>query len=268
MPDTTNQSDAILNAASQSLSTQRDGGTHRPADSIGKGSAQAKAKIWLQRAKYFAAAVLAIFIAGGVAGVILNGIGFVGVMMLALAIMAAAFVFSRYPSVKTPKRAELKQGNPQQMVARAELWLEAQRPALPPPAAKLVDTLGVQLDALGLQLDDLDPAHPAMAEVRELVGEYIPETIENYRKVPEHMRREDHAGGTADDRLVTSLNRISGEVDRVTRRIAEGALDDLAVKSRYLEYRYGGDEMLEDKSADIPAREPSGTAPIAPSKAK
>jgi hypothetical protein len=40
--------------------------------------------------------------------------------------------------------------------------------------------------------------------------------------------------------------KLSGEVDRVTRRLAEGALDDLAIKSRYLEYRYGGAAALED----------------------
>lgn len=106
----------------------------------------------------------------------------------------------------------------------------------------------MQLDALGLQLETVDANHPASREVRELVGEYIPETIENYRKVPEHMRGEAHAGKTADQRLTDSLTKISGEVDRVTRRLAEGALDDLAIKDRYLEYRYGGDELLEDLS--------------------
>lgn len=159
-------------------------------------------------------------------------------------------MFSNYPKIKTPKRADLKQGNPQQIVAQTELWLEAQRPALPSAAAKIVDQLGVQLDALGLQLDTIDAAHPAMNEVRELVGEYIPETIENYRKIPEHLRKEDHAGGTADDRLTTSLSKLSSEVERVTRRLAEGALDDLAVKSRYLDYRYGGDDLIAGLTDD------------------
>lgn len=246
MNDTTKQSDQILGAASQSLATQRAGGTHRPGESIGQGSAGAKRKNWLNRAKYFAGAVLTIFISASVAGLVLDGIGFTGVMMVALAVMAAAFVFGNYPKVKVPKRSELKQGDPQQMVARTELWLEAQRPALPPPAAKIVDQLGVQLDSLGLQLETVDANHPSVREVRELVGEYIPETIDNYRKVPEHLRKEAHAGKTADERLTHSLGKLSGEIDRVTRRMAEGALDDLAIKDRYLEYRYGGDELLED----------------------
>jgi len=250
MSDITRQSDTIMREASRSLATQRGGGTHRPAKSIGKGSAEAKAKALARRIALMAGAIAAILLGGAIWGLVIAPLGFAGVMAIALMALAAVVVLSQFPRVKVPKRAELKQGNPQQMVARTELWLEAQRPALPPPAVTLVDQLGVQLDALGLQLEGLDADQPAMAEVRELVGEYIPETIDNYRKIPEHLRAEEHAGGTADDRLVASLERLSGEVDRVTRRLAEGALDDLAVKARYLEYRYGGDEMLADMRGD------------------
>lgn len=248
MSDTTKQSDEILTAAGRSLQVQRDGGTHRPAKSIGKGSAELKMKNWLRRAKYFGGALLAILVAFSVAGLVLEGIGFTGIMMAALAVMGAAWFFSNYPKIKVPKRADLKKGDARQMVGRTELWLESQRPALPPPAVKVVDQLGVQLDALGLQLETIDQNNPAVNEVRELVGEYIPETIDNYRKVPSHLREEKHAGKTADERLTESLGKISGEVDRVTRRLAEGALDDLAVKSRYLDYRFGGAEALEDHS--------------------
>ncbi|UAB78800.1 hypothetical protein INR77_03515 [Erythrobacter sp. SCSIO 43205] len=248
MADTTSESDRIMRAASQSLDANRNGGVHRRAASIGKGSANAKLKTWIKRGGYFALAVFAIMTAASIIGVILNGIGFVGVMAVAMAIMCAAVFFSQFPKVKIPKRSELKQGNPKQMVARVELWLENQRAGLPPMAAALVEKMGGQLDALGAQLESMDDAHPAMSEVRELVGDYIPETIDNYRKIPEHLRSEEHAGGTADARLVESLTKLSGELDRVTRRLAEGAMDDLAVKSRYLDYRFGSDDLLEDAS--------------------
>jgi hypothetical protein len=240
-------------SAKRSLATQRDGGTHRPAlrgASIGKGSAELKTKALLRKVRNVVLALLALYVGAGITGAIIGGIGFWGVMTV---IALTAFIFAMFavvPKVKVPGRAELKQGNPQQMVARTELWLEAQRPALPPPAQALVDQLGVQLDALGLQLQGLDGAHPAMAEVRELVGEYIPETIDNYRKIPVHLRGEEHAGKTADARLEDSLDTLSGEVARVTRRLAEGALDDLAIKTRYLEYRYGGATALEDGMPD------------------
>jgi hypothetical protein len=249
MPDTTRESDRILREAKTSLAVQRDGGTHRPGlrgASIGKASAELKMKSLLTKVRNVALAIFSIWLGAGIAGAFLNGIGFWGVMAVVVATAVAVAVFSSFPKVKVPKRAELKQGNPQAMVARTEIWLEAQRPALPPPAQALVDQLGVQLDALGLQLKGLGDNEPAMAEVRELVGEYIPETIDNYRKVPVHLRAEEYAGKTADARLTDSLTKLSGEVDRVTRRLAEGALDDLAIKSRYLEYRYGGAEALED----------------------
>ncbi|MEL6876712.1 MAG: hypothetical protein AAGL68_01270 [Pseudomonadota bacterium] len=244
MVDTTSQSDQILSAAGKSLQVQRSGGTHRPGDSIGQGSAGIKFKTMLKRAGYFGAALVAILMTVSVAGMVLNGIGFWGIVAAFFAVVGAAVFFSNFPKVKVPKRTELKQGEPKQMVARTELWLEAQRPALPPPAVTIVDQIGVQLDALGLQLETVDQSHPSVAEVRELVGEYIPETIDNYRKIPEHLRGEEHVGKSADDRLTDSLGKISGEIDRVTRRLAEGALDDLAIKDRYLEYRYGGDEAL------------------------
>ncbi|PKP90498.1 MAG: hypothetical protein CVT75_11190 [Alphaproteobacteria bacterium HGW-Alphaproteobacteria-14] len=251
MADTTPQSDRILREAKTSLAVQRDGGTHRPGQamgprSIGRGSAELKRKNLIKRAKGLGLTLLAIMAAMTVAGIVIGGIGFAGVMMVFAAVVAAVLFFAFVPKTKTPKRAELTLGNPQQMVARTELWLEAQRPALPPPAVAIVDQLGVQLDALGLQLQTIDAGHPAMAEVRELVGEYIPETIDNYRKVPAALRSEEYAGNTADARLTESLTKLSGEVDRVTRRLAEGALDDLAIKTRYLEYRYGGAEALED----------------------
>lgn len=247
MADTTRESDRILREAKQSLAVQRDGGTHRPGPrSIGKGSAELKTKALLRKVRNIALAVVAIWVGAGIFSAVIGPLLFWGFMATLVATAVAIGVFAMTGKVKVPQRAELKQGNPAQMVARTELWLEAQRPALPPPAQTLVDRLGVQLDALGLQLKGLGDNEPAMAEVRELVGEYIPETIDNYRKIPAHLRGEEYAGKTADERLTESLTKLSGEVDRVTRRLAEGALDDLAIKSRYLEYRYGGAEALED----------------------
>ena len=96
-----------------------------------------------------------------------------------------------------------------------------------------------QLDALGLQLETVDQEHPAVREVRQLVGEHLPEMIDSYRKVPAHLRGERRAGATPDEQLAEGLGRISREIDSVTRQLADGALDDLAVRHRFLDYRYG-----------------------------
>jgi hypothetical protein len=239
MADTTPQSDVILRDARRSLATQQGGGYHRRAASIGRGSADLRRRNLMTRIKLIGASLLAIVVAATVAGIAIDGIGFTGIVVAFLAVIAATFLFSNYPKVKVPRRDDLNRGDVRQMVARTELWLEHQRPALPPPAVSLVDQIGVQLDALGLQLQHVDPVHPAAVETRKLVGETLPGVVEAYRKIPSHLRTEQRAGATPETQLVDSLGKISTEIDRVTRQLADGALDDLAIQTRYLEYRYG-----------------------------
>lgn len=241
MPDSTRQSDVILRDARHSLATQRGGGYHRRRGmgSIGRGSAELKRRNRMTRLKLIGGSLLGIVLAAMVAGVVIDGIGFTGIMIAFLGIVATVFLFSNFPRVKVPSRRDLNTGNVREMVARTELWLENQRPALPPPAITLVNRIGVQLDALGVQLEHIDPAHPAAAETRKLVGETLPGVIDAYRRIPDHLRREERSGATPDQQLTESLGKISEEIDRVTRQLAEGAIDDLAVRTRYLDYRYG-----------------------------
>ena len=39
------------------------------------------------------------------------------------------------------------------------------------------------------------------------------------------------------------MSKISKEIDSVTRQLAEGSLDDLAIRHRYLDYKYGEGEQ-------------------------
>jgi len=230
----------IMQAARTSLMDQRMGG--RRVGSIGRGSADLKRKNAMQRIKLIVIGIACIFAGASLAGIVLDGIGFAGVMLTLFAVVAATFLFSNYPKVKVPRREDLNRGDTRQLVARTELWLENQRPALPPPAITLLDTIGGQLDALGIQLETIDPAHPAAVETRKLVGEHLPEMIDAYRRIPASLRSEQRAGSTPDQQITQSLGKISKEIDEVTRQLADGALDDLAIRTRYLDYRYGGDE--------------------------
>ena len=46
-------------------------------------------------------------------------------------------------------------------------------------------------------------------------------------------------GKTADEQLTEGLVKISGEIDELSRKLAEGDLDALATEARYLDTRYG-----------------------------
>tara|TARA_B100001179_G_scaffold223976_1_gene202179 strand:- start:6172 stop:6930 length:759 start_codon:yes stop_codon:yes gene_type:complete len=237
--DLTRETERVLSESKALVRDNREGGRHRRAPSLGQGSAKAKRKHLMRKLRNLLLAVFAIWVAGGIAGAILGGIGFWGVMAVVLATAIAIGIFSSFPKLKTPKRVDINKGTVQQMVGRTELWLEAQRPALPAPAVRIVDDMGVQLDALGLQLDGLDQNHPKAREVRSLVGEQLPEMIDSYRRIPANLRTEKRAGATPDEQLTDSLGKISGEIDSITRQLAEGSLDDLAIKHRYLDYKFG-----------------------------
>ena len=207
--------------------------------SIGQRSAELKRGHALRKAQRMAMAVVAVLIGAMIAGLIIDGIGFTGVMVTALAIGAALYIFGNYPKLRVPEQAKLNSGSVRQMVGNTELWLEAQRPALPAPAVLLVDQIGVQLDALGLQLEGLDESQSAAVEVRKLVGEHLPELVSSYTSIPRNLRSEPRAGRTPDDQLADSLGKISAEIDSVTRQLADGAIDKLAIRTRYLDYKYG-----------------------------
>ncbi len=238
-------SERTLAEARASLVRQRGGG--RRASSIGQRSAELKRGHALRKLVRMTTAVVAVLVAAMVAGLIVDGIGFAGIMVTALAIGAALFLFGSYPRLRVPEQARLNSGTVRQMVGNTELWLEAQRPALPGPAVLLVDQIGVQLDSLGLQLEGLDESQSAAIEVRKLVGEHLPELVSSYTSIPRALRGEARGGTTPDDQLAESLGRISAEIDSVTRQLAGGAIDNLAIKTRYLDYKYGG--ALDDGQA-------------------
>ena len=256
MADLTRDSDRILGDGRALLRDNRDGGRHRRQPSIGEGSARLKKSNLKKRLRNIALAVFALWVATGILGAIVNGIGILGILGLIVATVVAVGVFGQFPRLKTPTRADITRGggDVKQLVGRTELWLEAQRPALPPPAVTLVDQLGVQLDGLGYQLEGLDQNHPKAREIKSLIGEQLPEMIDSYRRIPPKMRSEQRAGSSPDEQLTNSLTTISGEIDSITRQLAEGSLDDLAIKHRYLDYKFGSGvdaaPLLEDKTED------------------
>ncbi len=257
--DLTRDSERLLADSRALLRDNRDGGRFRRMrdPSIGRGSAELKRRNLKTRIKLIGGSLLGIVLAAMVAGIVLDGIGFTGIMVAFLAVVAATFLFSNVPKVRVPRRSDLNTGDVRHMVARTELWLESQRHALPAPAVTLVDAIGVQLDALGLQLEHVEPLHPAAVETRKLVGETLPGVIDAYRKIPAALRSEDRAGtGTPDAQLSQSLTKIGAEIDRVTRQLADGALDDLAIQTRYLDYRYGADGTPQAQTQALPAPDP------------
>jgi multisubunit Na+/H+ antiporter MnhB subunit len=240
LPTPADDNERILAEARAALVRQQAGG--RRVETIGKRSAQLRRRHQLRKLLNMTIAVVAILVAAMFAGLFINGLGFAGIMVTALAIVAALLIFGSYPALKVPAIGAINRGDVRTLVGNTELWLETQRPALPAPAVQLVDHIGIQLDALGLQLEKIGEDRPAMADVRKLVGEHLPGLVSTYTAIPPHLRQEQSAGRSPDEELTASLGKISAEIDSVTRQLAAGEIDKLAVTTRFLDYKYGSGE--------------------------
>lgn len=228
----------IMSAAGQSLVRNRDYGGRR-GGSIGRRAAALKRDFLFRKLIRVMLAAGGIVFASMVAGIILGGIQWTGIIVAMLALVVAVGVLGTFPKMRVPSRESLGMGDTKTLVGRTELWLEKQRPALPAPAVQLVDRIGGQLDALGLQLDGLDANTPAAQDVRKLVGDTLTNLVSTYTSIPRHLRGEQNAGRSPDQQLTESLGKISTEIDSVTRQLAAGAIDNLAIQTRYLDYKYG-----------------------------
>lgn len=179
---------------------------------------------------------LAILVAAVAWGLIIGPIGGTGVMAVALGIVlawAGVLLFSAEPDARAE---ELPQVPLKALPNRTERWLDSQRLALPAPANRLIDQIGVRLEGLAPCVQHLDEREPAAMEVRRLVGEELPELVRGYQRVPQQLRRQG-----PDAQLVEGLRVVESELARMTEQLASGDLDKLATQGKYLELKYRGD---------------------------
>lgn len=195
-----------------------------------------------KRLARIAAADLAIVVIATLIG-FFTPLGMFGALAVMALLILATLFFALWPPVGAVTVERLHTTPLAALPLHTEQWLEAQRPALPAPAQRLVDEIGVRLETLTPQLATLDEREPAAAEIRKLVGEQLPELVRGYRRVPEPLRRQERNGRTPDAQLADGLRVIEGELGEMSAKLAEGDLDLLATRGRFLEIRYQGDEL-------------------------
>lgn len=180
---------------------------------------------------------LAILVAAVAWGLIIGPIGGTGVMAVALGIVLAWVGVLLFTAEPEARAEELPQVPLKALPQRTEQWLDTQRLALPAPANRLIDQIGVRLEGLAPCVQGLDEREPAAMEVRRLVGEELPELVRGYQRVPQQLRRQG-----PDAQLVEGLRVVESELARMTQQLASGDLDKLATQGKYLELKYRGTE--------------------------
>lgn len=196
----------------------------------------------LKRVGRIAAADAAIVVAALVVGWIMP-LGMGGALVVMALLIAATLGLAIFPVTPEPTPEKFDATPLRALPLQTEIWMEKQRASVPPAALGLFDSIGQRLETLAPQVASLDEREPAAGEVRKLIGEQLPELIKGYQRVPDPLRRVERHGLTPDQQLMQGLELIDQEIAQMTAQLAEGDLDLLATRGRFLQIKYRDDEI-------------------------
>ncbi len=202
---------------------------------------EAKRRTFLGRLKRVVAVAAVITLGLPLWGLAIGPVGTSGLMIAVLAFVAASVALMLFPTGPIATSEALPTTELALLPLKTEEWLATQRLALPAPAVRLVDGIGLKLEALAPQLQMLDAREPAAAEVRRLIADELPELVRGYQRVPENLRRDGLNGMSPDKQLVEGLAVVDSELKRMSEQLAAGDLNKVATQARYLELKYQGD---------------------------
>ena len=197
---------------------------------------------WMRRMTRMAIAVAAVMFAMVAIGLAGFPIGIEGLFLGLLAMTGLIVLLAVVPVEAEPNAEALPTTQLALLPLRTGEWLSTQRLALPAPAVRLVDGIGLKLEALVPQLQTLDERAPAAAAVRRLIADELPELVKGYSRVPPALRRIDTDGIVPEQQLIDGLGVVDAELSRMSEQLARGDLERLATQGKYLElkYRNGG----------------------------
>lgn len=194
------------------------------------------------RVALIGAANIAILLVAGIFGAAVMPLGMFGALAVMLLMAAVTLAIAFAPATPVPSPERIARSEIKALPAATARWLDAQHRLLPAPAVQVAQRIEQRLDTLGVQLAAIDDDAPAAADVRRLVGEQLPEFVRDYQRVPQAMRNAPRNGKTPDQQLVDGLALIEREIGEMSEQLAQGDLDALATRGRFLEIKYADDE--------------------------
>jgi hypothetical protein len=178
-------------------------------------------------------------------GLFVGPIGWTGLFVVAMAILAVLILFSVWPGETAEKKYDEQMPN-RQVVQTLDSFLHRRRTALPAPAARRVDAISQQLPLLESRLGEVDALDPLAQDARRLMGKHLPELIERYERVPAAYRQQrDGEGLTVDERLAASLDAARQALDEIGVKLAREDLNAFETQGRFIESRYKDGKSIE-----------------------
>lgn len=193
-----------------------------------------RAEALIRRLARMVGGAAAVAIIAFIWGLFVAPIGFSGVLLTFLTMMAVFFLLAFYPRGRDATAEILPETPLHALPPQIEDWLATQRNILPAPARQSIDQIIVQIDGLAPDLARLPPTHPRAADAHRLLSDHLPRLVQSYTDVPERYRQ----GPEVERQLADGLHVVSKELDRLGHDLARNRLDALEVEGLFLESRY------------------------------
>ena len=177
-------------------------------------------------------------------GLVAGGIGTSMLMTIIMATIVTLVLLGIYPRPPAPDATTIVRSAPAKLPAMTDAWLDRRRRALPALAAPQIDSISARLAVLEPQLAALPANDPVAADLNRLLGQHLPELVDRYTKVPVAQRKVDASDGSnIEKRLIDGLTVVDSELARVSEQLAEGDRNAFLIQGRFLESRYGNEEI-------------------------
>lgn len=170
-------------------------------------------------------------------GLFVGPIGFSGVALTVLAMVAVFFLLAFYPrgaGLVVPPVPELSALPLSALPVRLGRWLGTLGGTVPGRAARAIDRVRRRILQLGPELEKLPEGSPLSVEADRLLADHLPRLLDSYLAVPDRLR----SGTEAVSRLEEGLEIIDGALVRLGEALAKDPLGRLEVEGRFLEQRY------------------------------
>jgi hypothetical protein len=119
-------------------------------------------------------------------------------------------------------------------------------PQLPVAAQRHLANILAAVSGIEPRLREIDPAHPSVTAVRQIMADYIPTTLRAYGELPPRVRSATRLndGRTADEQITAQLALLETQMDRVADTLSRGDLDALEAQGRFLDEKFHAPDLF------------------------
>jgi hypothetical protein len=148
--------------------------------------------------------------------------------------------------IAAPPPAPLQLSNPGPAISAGDLPDALRRlagrvgPDLPATARKHLDAILTTAISIQDRLQEMDAKGIDATPFRQLLADYVPETLRAYERVPRALRGKVRgaSGKTPDQQIDAQLGLLAEEMEKLVEVLAQGDLDAIETQSCFLQSRF------------------------------